>query len=163
MKPTASKLGPLTSKDRLGALLLLAFCSAYGLLSQDIVLLPGNQNTAFHARTMPTFLTALGITLSLLLLLFPTTHAAHGLRGINWLKLVLFMLLMSLFGLAIRPLGFILATTTFLLISFALLAERSYLRLLVIPLAVAVGFWAIMELLLGVYLHPLPAFMSGIN
>jgi len=153
--------GSIASADRLGALLLFAFCFAYGLLTQNIQLLPGSDDIAFDARTMPTFLAVLGCVLASLLFLKPASSKAVNLRHIRWLRLIAFLVLMSLFGIAIRPLGFVLATTLFLAISFGLLGERRRVRLIVIPALVATGFWAIMDVALGVYVNPLPEFPAG--
>lgn len=150
-----------TSADRLGALLLFTFCFSYGLLTQNIQLLPGSADSAFDARTMPTFLAVLGCVLASLLLVKPASSNVANLRHIRWLHLFAFLLLMSLFGISIRPLGFLLATTLFLAISFALLGERSRIRLIGIPTLVATGFWATMNFALGVYVNPLPGLVAG--
>ena len=41
------------SKDRIGALLLLAFCCAYWFFTYEIRMLPFQRAQAFHAQTMP--------------------------------------------------------------------------------------------------------------
>ena len=161
MSEPESNDGAGISSDRLGALLLFTFCFGYGLLTQNIELLPGSDAMAFDARTMPTFLAVLGCVLAFLLFLKPTSNKAVNLGHVRWLNLLGFLLLMSIFGVSIRPLGFLLATTLFLAISFGLLGERNRLRLIVIPALVATGFWAIMNLALGVYVNPLPEFLAG--
>ena len=109
---------------------------------------------------MPVFLTAIGVALSLILALFPSARDSAPLGQTNWLTLATFLVLMSLFGVALQPLGFLLSTSIFLLIGFVLLGERRVARLAVIPLGVALGFWAVMDLGLGVYISPLPEFAS---
>ena len=121
---------------------------------------PTQQDTGLNARSLPQFLAVLGLTLSLALVLFPTSHTRPAWGISHWPLLFAFLLLMSLFGLAIRPLGFLISTSLFIFSGFALLGERSYLRLVTIPLAVAFAFWALMDLGLGVYVNPLPQFME---
>ena len=101
----------LFSKDRIGGLLLLIFCIVYGLLSQQIKLLPFQANVAFHARTMPEVLSVIGIGLAVLIIVFPGSQAKPQFRGYNWLIGAVFLALMSLYGLTIRPLGFIVSTS----------------------------------------------------
>ncbi len=151
----------LLSKDRIGGALLLAFCITYGILSQEITLLPFQAKVAFHARTMPEILSIMGIGLSLLIIVFPGSPERPKLAGFNWLAAILFLILMSLYGLTIRPLGFILSTSVFLIAGFALLGERSPVKLLLVALPIAVGFWVLMTHGLDVFLEPLPWFLKG--
>jgi len=68
---------------------------------------------------------------------------------------------MSIYGFAIRPAGFILSTSAFLMIGFAMLGERNIIRLLIVAVPIVVGFWALMNLGLGVFIEPLPIFLRG--
>ena len=151
----------LFSKDRIGGVLLLAFCIAYAVLSQRITLLPFQANVAFHARTMPEVLSVLGIGLSLLVIVFPGSNERPRLAGFNWTQGLLFLILMSAYGLTVRPLGFILSTCAFLIIGFALLGERSAWKLVVVAVPIVVGFWFMMTQGLDVFIEPLPAFLRG--
>lgn len=156
-------MGRLLSKDRIGGVLLFAFCLTYGLLGQEIPLLPAQQDAVFNPRTLPNFLAVAGVGLSLLLVLFPPTQAEPQLAGLRWMRLVSFLALMSLYGLGIRPLGFVVATSLFLAGGFALLGERSWLKLLGVATGIAVLFWALMDLGLGVFIDPLPGLMSAVH
>ncbi len=149
----------LFSKDRIGGVLLLAFCIAYAVLSQRITLLPFQANVAFHARTMPEVLSVLGIGLSLLVIVFPGSDERPRFAGFNWTQGFLFLILMSAYGFTVRPLGFIVSTSAFLMIGFALLGERSAWKLVVVAVPVVVGFWFMMTQGLDVFIEPLPAFM----
>lgn len=151
----------LFSKDRIGGLLLLIFCITYGLLSQNITLLPIQARAAFTARTMPEVLTVLGIGLSMLVLIFPGSNDRPQLRGFNWFTAALFLVLMSAYGLTVRPWGFLLSTSLFLMIGFALLGERSPLRLIAVAVPLVVAFWALMTQGLDVFIEPLPWFLKG--
>ena len=149
------------SKDRVGGLLLLAFCIAYGLLSREIRLLPFQMDAAFHARTMPEVLTVLGVGLSLIVMIFPGSAERPKLAGFQWGRCLLFLGLMSLYGLTIRPLGFILSTSLFLMIGFALLGERRPHILLLVAVPLVVVFWVLMTQGLDVFIEPLPAFLKA--
>lgn len=149
------------SKDRIGGILLLIFCLVYAVLSQDIILLPIQAKSAFTARTLPEILSVLGIGLSLLIIIFPASHDRPKLAGYKWVTAAIFLTLMSAYGLTVRPLGFILATSLFLIGGFALLGERSPLKLLMVALPLVVGFWLLMTQGLDVFIEPLPWFLKG--
>ena len=51
----------MLSKDRIGALFMLAFSLGYGLMATRIALLPFQRSQAFTAQTMPEALAILGI------------------------------------------------------------------------------------------------------
>lgn len=151
----------LFSKDRIGGVLLLIFCIVYGLLSQQIKLLPFQANVAFHARTMPEVLSVIGIGLALLIIIFPGSHNKPQLRGYNWIVGAVFLALMSIYGLTIRPFGFILSTSLFLMIGFALLGERKPLTLILVAVPMVVAFWVLMTQGLDVFIEPLPLFLKS--
>ncbi len=151
----------LYSKDRIGGVLLLLFCIAYGLLSRNIKLLPFQMDVAFNARTMPEVLTVLGIGLSLAVIVFPGSAARPELGGYRWGQCALFLGLMSVYGLTIRPLGFIVSTSLFLMIGFALLGERRPHILLLVAVPLVVVFWVLMTQGLDVFIEPLPAFLKN--
>ncbi|WP_350333627.1 tripartite tricarboxylate transporter TctB family protein [Coralliovum pocilloporae] len=150
----------LLSKDRIGGVLLLLFCLTYGYLSQDIRLLPFQANVAFHARTMPEVLAVLGIGLSLIVIVFPGSSEGLDMRGYDWPKVIVFLVLMSAYGLTIRPLGFIISTSLFLMIGFRLLGERKIPVLLMVAVPLVVAFWVLMTQGLDVFIEPLPSFLT---
>ncbi len=149
------------SKDRIGGLLILLFCLVYAWQSQNIRLLPFQLNSAFHARTMPEVLAVLGIGLSLLVIVFPSSRDTLSLRGLNWPLGLAFLVLMSIYGLAVRPVGFLLATSLFLMIGFAMLGERNIARLVLVAVPLVVLFWVLMNYGLSVFIEPLPAFLRS--
>lgn len=151
------------SKDRLGGLLLLAFCVAYAFLSQQIRLLPFQENVAFHARTMPEVLSVLGIGLSVIVIAFPGSKKQLDFTGFDWVKVILFLALMSAYGFTIRSFGFIASTSLFLMIGFWLLGERRPLYLVAVAVPLVVLFWVLMTQGLDVFIEPLPSFMRERN
>ena len=152
--------GTMMTKNRIGGVLLLAFSVAYWVLIADITLLPFQQGQAFTAKTMPTALAALAVVLSLLTILLP--HPAEGprLKGAAWGQTAAFLALMSIYGLSIRPAGFLISTTLFLMIGFAILGERRLWMLAAVALPIVLGFWLLMTQVLDVYIAPWPAALS---
>ncbi|MEM8749721.1 MAG: tripartite tricarboxylate transporter TctB family protein [Pseudomonadota bacterium] len=151
----------LFSKDRLGGILMLAFCVLYWSKIADIRLLPFQANQAFTPRTIPEILAYLGIGLSVLIILFPGNRERFDLRGLNWPLGLAFLALMSAYGLAVRPLGFLLSTSVFLMVGFALLGERSPVKLVLVSVPLVVAFWILMNYGLSVFIEPLPVFLRG--
>lgn len=151
----------MLNKDRIGGLLLLGFCGAYWSLAGEIRMLPFQQNQAFNAQTMPLALGALGVGLSTAILIMPSDSEKLRLTGFRWGLGAAMLALMVFYGLTIRPLGFIVATTMFLIGGYAVLGERRPLVLLLASAPLVVGFWALMNYGLDVYVAPLPEFMAG--
>lgn len=150
------------SRDRAGGLLILLFSVVYGALAFDIPILAA-QAQGFTAATMPKFLAACGIVLSVVLLARADpaetkNHLLDAVKHFHWGRFTAFLVLMSAYGLVIKPFGFLLSTTTFLLSGFWILGERRALLAVGVALAVAIGFWALMTLVLGVHLEPWPDF-----
>ncbi len=149
------------SGDRLGGLLLLAFSTGYAFLSFDIPMLDGQQ-ALFNARSMPHALAAISIMLALGLMLKPTDPQPLP-ANMQWYLGIVFLLLMSAYGWALRPIGFIAATFFFLAGGFVLLGERRPLVIGAVALLTTTGFWALMTQLLGVHIEALPALFAGIR
>ncbi len=151
----------MLSRDRIGALLLLAFSTAYGYLTFQIPVLPFQAEAAMTARTMPEVLTGLGVLLSLALLLKPGNAEGPSLAGFQWRAALLVCVLMVAYGFAVRPLGFLISTTLFLAGGFLILGERRWWLILVASVPVVVFFWVLMTQLLGVFIEPWPEFLAG--
>lgn len=151
----------MLTKTRMGGLFLLAFCCFYALKIGDIRLLPFQANQAFTARTMPEVLAVLGIGLSVLVILFPDNREKLDLSALNWPLGLAFLVLMSVYGFTVRPLGFLLATSAFLMAGFAMLGERSIVKLIFVSVPLVVLFWALMNYGLSVFVEPLPWFLKG--
>lgn len=151
----------MLTRDRLGALLLLAFSIFYGVRIFHIPLLPFQADQAFTARTLPEALAVLGIVLSLILL-FKRGGSGAGpdLTGFRWGQAGLLCGLMVIYGLTVRPGGFLIATSLFLIGSFLVLGERRIVLILGASVPLVVAFWALMTQVLGVYIAPWPIFVG---
>ncbi|WP_029058277.1 tripartite tricarboxylate transporter TctB family protein [Stappia stellulata] len=167
----------MLTRDRIGALLMLAFSLGYGAMIFNIPLLPFQANQAFTARTLPQALSILGVVLSLALLLKPLRGTAReddkiwranmirlltrvpGL-GFPLGKVLMLCVAMVFYGFTVRPLGFLLATTLFLVASMYVLGERRHVMAFSIAIGVTVFFWVLMTQFLDVYIAPLPTFLG---
>ena len=141
--------------ERIGGLILLAFSVCYATLSVDIPLLAG-QADQFNPRTMPQALAAIGVLIAMGLIFTPVSGKQAWPR-MNWLRGGSFLVLMSAYGLLLKPAGFIPATLAFLLIGFTVLGERRPLVLALTAFLITGCFWALMWWGLGVHLPPWPA------
>lgn len=148
------------SRDKAGALAFLALAIAYGMFIQDIPLLPGDEMEPFNARTLPKALAwGMGIV-SFLMLVLPTRNKEEAVpfltvfKGLNWLKALALLASMVAYGLALKPMGFILATILFLLAGQLILGERRPLILFLASVPLVIAFWFILSQLLDIYLDP---------
>ncbi len=151
----------MLTNDRIGGLLLLAFSLAYGLLTFDIPLLPFQAQAAFTARTMPEALSVLGIVLSLTMIVKPSSDARPEIAGFLWGRGAIICLVMVIYGLTVRPGGFLLSTSLFLIAGILILGERRWWIVLVASVPVVVFFWVLMTQFLGVFIEPWPEFLRG--
>ena len=140
------------SRDQVGGLFILCFSFVYGYLIFDIPEI--DSVSGFDARSMPTFLAALGIVFSVGLLCRRGESAS--ISHLNLRQGLAFIFLLIAYGLGLRPAGVLASTLIFLLAGFWLLGERNIGKNLVVAGSASVGFWLIMSELLGVYLPPWP-------
>lgn len=74
----------------------------------------------------------------------------------------LFLLgLMVAYALLLRPLGFLLATGSFLIFGALLLGERRYVTLIAVAVVAAGSVWYLVQEVLGIFLSPWPMMMGG--
>lgn len=146
----------MLTRDRIGALLMLAFSLSYGVLIFRIPLLPFQAEAAFTARTMPQALTVLGAVLSLALLIKPGDAEPIDFAGLQWKIAAGLCVLMVFYGFTVRPLGFLISTTIFLAGGFLILGERRWWLVLVASVPVVLFFWVLMTQFLGVFIEPWP-------
>lgn len=145
------------NKDTWAALGFLVFSLAYGWQSFNIEMFPFQEFEPFTPRTWPFVLAVIGIGLAILqlgksLVSVSTIRASWG--GYDWFRVALLTVSIVIYAWVFTWLGFIVATTLFLLFGYLLLGERRVVVLLAASLPVSFGFWAIMTQLLGLYLAP---------
>ena len=163
------------TRDRVGALFFLALSIAYGILAQDIRVLGfGAETQPFTPRTMPTALAFLGGTIAFLMLVLPPRPSQRdadeaadaageikvpggpfvGWGRFDWWRLAGLGVAMAFYASLLTRLGFVIATTLFLVAGYLILGERRVGVLVGASLPVVVVFWAIMTQLLDIYLAP---------
>ena len=159
---------PLLNRDRVSGLIFLLACLIYGYQTTQIQLFPGDEYEAFTARTLPYLLTFAGIVMSLLLIVMsPSRPCADNScpeqssdQGLDWRLLGSFVILMVGYGIGLTWLGFVLATSLFLLIGFWLLGERRKAVLLGASFPFVTLFWLLLTKVLDIYLEPGYLFLS---
>ena len=148
------------AREKVGALIMLLFSLAYGYLATRIPLTFLAQQEFFTPRTMPYALAVAGTLLSFLILVLPVADPKGGrsllqeTRGMAWTPAILLILLMVLYGLVMKWLGFIIASVLFLVAGFYILGERRIMRMLLAAIPLVVVLWLLMSKLLGVYIAP---------
>ena len=151
----------LLTPHRLGGLLLLIFCAVHGWLSFDIPQLTQPFAGSFDARTLPQFLAALGALLSVALIAQPGGEPMPDFARLSWGRFAIALVLMFLYAAAVRPAGFLIATTLFLAAGFRLLGARRAGVLAGVALALSIAFWALVTQVLGIYMPALPTGWGG--
>ena len=152
------------------AVVILLFSLVYGYSAFNYPLLPFERNMAFLPNTLPLVLSALGVIVSLILILSRKSaqDVEDQLGEIDLSRLREYKIgqtlglvgAMALYALLLRPIGFLAATALFLAGTGWVLGERK-LHLMV-PIACVASFvvWYLVQELLGIFLRPWPMFVS---
>jgi len=148
------------TKNAIGSIFFLAFSSFYFFNVFNIKKMPGSQFEVMTASTFPFYLGLGGIIISLLILVLSFVKKDNDFLTIEYLKKLdfkttfYFVLAMIFYGFTIRTLGFIISTIIFLTIGFLLLKEKNIRRILLISSGVSIGFYLLLNNVLGVYIDP---------
>jgi putative tricarboxylic transport membrane protein len=158
--------------DRAIAGIFILICLIYGytaFVTMEANLLPFELNMVFLPNTMPKWLSILGVIVGLVVVIQtgPETNTEIDPSEIDYrnmrqykLAQALFLLaLMVAYALLLRPIGFLIATTSFLVGGSMILGERKFI--LLIPIAVFTAFliWYLVQEVLGIFLRPWPWFI----
>jgi len=156
--------------DRWIALGFIALVCVYGyaaFFTMDDTLPPILRRNPIWPSTFPKILTILGLIVGLIVLFTPKAAADKPAKdgAIDLTRLgdyhigqaIALLVLMVVYALTLRPLGFVTSTIGFLVLGSVLLGERRFHILL--PVAgVAVGsIWYLVQEVLGIFLRPWPA------
>lgn len=151
--------------DRLIAIAMLAFSVGYGYLAITHPLLPFETRQPFKPNTLPMALAVIAGVLSLAVLLFESheelAEEAREWRTFDWRTTIILVGLMVAYALLLRPAGYILATSGFVILSGILLGEKNRVLLCVIAIIMAGATWYLVQQVLGIFLVPLPAIFGG--
>ena len=144
----------LMTSARLGGVLFLILCIAYGVYAGDITLDYWSEQEMFNARSMPYLIAIAWSFCAILLIVIPTPKTDWSTAlNLNWLPAGLLLVLMSAYGFLLEPLGFVIATILFLVTAFLVLGVQSVRAPLLVAATIAMGFWLLMDKL-GIYLAP---------
>ena len=69
---------------------------------------------------------------------------------------IFLVIMMALYAITLRPLGFFISTITFLAVSGYVLGERKIVILFFVAASASFIIWYLVEQVLGIYLRPLP-------
>jgi putative tricarboxylic transport membrane protein len=145
----------LLCRDRVGALIFLIVCLCYGYQATQITLIPGDEYEPFTARTLPIILSYIGSALAVMLLASGQPDKQSGaVIAFNWKLLFGFFALMGLYGIGLTYLGFIIATSLFLMGGFYLLGERRKSILFGASFPFVISFYLLLTQGLEIYLEP---------
>ena len=157
--------------DKWIAVVFLLISIIYGYSAYNYPLLPFERNMSFLPNTMPMVLSALGILFALIILFTPSPkpdaegNALGNINPAKWRGYKVgqafgLIALMTLYALTLRPVGFIAATTLFLVGAGWILGERKLVTMTCVALIGAAGIWYLVQETLGIFLQPLPRFLG---
>ena len=159
--------------DRYIALIFLVVCAIYGytaFFTMDQGLAPIMQRNPIWPSTFPKVLSVLGILVGLWIALGFEKSRDTAKVEIDYRKLteyktgqaVLLLALMVAYALILRPAGFLISTTLFIVTATAILGERKWFLMFFIAILASVIVWYLVDGVLGVYMRPLPGvFLQG--
>jgi putative tricarboxylic transport membrane protein len=151
--------------DRYIALALLAFSVGYGYLAWVHPLLPFETRMPFKPNTMPLGLAVLGILFSSLLLLMPNSDEpskdVEGWRGFAWKETTILIALAIAYAVVLRPFGFIVSTTLFIILSSRVLGETNVMRSVTTGIITSGLIWYLVDEVLGIYLVAMPFILGS--
>ena len=162
----------MLSIHRWVALGLLAFSSGYGYLAFTYRILPFERFLTMKPNTLPIGLAVAGMICSVALLLMPegqnsgsseenqvlgSDHKYLESPGdYEWGKGVGLLILAVMYALSLRYLGFLIATSSFLIISGLMLGERKYWVLVPVSCFASFLVWYLVDDVLTIFMRPWP-------
>lgn len=157
--------------DRWIALVFLGICGVYGyaaFFTMDDLLPPFMRNNPVWPSTFPKVLSILGAVCALVVATgIEKPGGEEGKSEIDHTRLHEYKLgqalsllgLMVVYALALRPVGFLIATVAFLTGGAAILGERKFHILLPVAMLAAGIIWYLVQVVLGIFLSPWPRFL----
>jgi putative tricarboxylic transport membrane protein len=157
--------------ERAIAGIFVVVCLVYGYTAFVVMeagLLPFELNMTFLPNVLPKWLSILGVLVGTVVLIQsgpkadkeadPDSIDFRNLRQYKLGQAILLLVFMVAYALLLRPIGFVTATTLFLVLGAVTLGERRYVVL--VPVAVLAAFliWYLVQEVLGIFLRPWPWF-----
>ncbi len=135
------------------SLLFFIFSAFYLYTAYQIRVFSFDENAAFNAKTFPIYLGYFGMFIAALKIILPEkTSEEVDQKFLNYKKTLFLILIMVAYGIAIRPVGFFLSTSLFLISSFYFLGERRWLRMFMLSFPFVAIFMFLVHGLLDIYL-----------
>lgn len=157
------------------ALIILIICILYAytsFITMQANLLPFEKNMTVLPNSLPKVISIFGIIISTFLILKKGEHnSEESISSINlknvfsfyYGKALSIILLMIIYTLCLRPVGFILSSVLFLFLASFILGERSYIKLAIICLLGTSIIWLLLEKVLGIYMRPFPYILQTLG
>ena len=135
------------------SLLFFIFSAFYLYTAYQIRVFSFDENAAFNAKTFPIYLGYFGMFIAALKIVLPEKKSEEvDQKFLNYKKTLVLVLIMVIYGLTIRPVGFFLSTSLFLLSSYYFLGERRWLRMFMLSFPFVAIFMFLVHGLLDIYL-----------
>ena len=155
--------------DKWIAAIFLLISIVYGYAAFTYHLLPFERNMSFLPNTMPMVLSVFGAFFAIIILLTPAPkeggESGTSITLAQWREYKIgqglgLIAAMIVYALAIRPIGFVGATTLFLVGTGWILGERKLPKMIGIALVGALTVWYLVQETLGIFLKPWPWFVG---
>ena len=135
------------------SLLFFIFSAFYLYTAYQIRVFSFDENAAFNAKTFPIYLGYFGMFIAALKIVLPEkTSEEVDQKFLNYKKTLVLVLIMVIYGLTIRSVGFFLSTSLFLISSYYFLGERRWLRMFMLSFPFVAIFMFLIHGLLDIYL-----------
>ena len=135
------------------SLLFFIFSAFYLYTAYQIRVFSFDENGVFNAKTFPIYLGYFGMFIAGLKIALPEkTSEEVDQQFLNYKKTLVLILIMVIYGLTIRSVGFFLSTSLFLISSYYFLGERRWLRMFMLSFPFVAIFMFLIHGLLDIYL-----------
>ncbi len=135
------------------SLLFFIFSAFYLYTAYQIRVFSFDENAAFNAKTFPIYLGYFGMFIAALKIVLPEKKSEEvDQKFLNYKKTLVLVLIMVIYGLTIRSVGFFLSTSLFLISSYYFLGERRWLRMFMLSFPFVAIFMFLIHGLLDIYL-----------
>ena len=142
------------SSVKIISLLFFVLSAFYLYTAYQIQVFSFDENAPFNAKTFPTFLSYLGMFLSILYVALPEKKPSQVNHKVLDYKSVFYLIIIvTIYGLIILKLGFFLSTSLFLFFSYYLLGERRWVWMFVLSFPFVALFMFLLHGLLDIYLR----------
>ena len=136
------------------SLLFFIFSAFYLYTAYQIRVFSFDENAAFNAKTFPIYLGYFGMFIAALKIVLPEKASEEvDQKFLNYKKTLVLVLIMVIYGLTIRPVGFFLSTSLFLLSSYYFLGERRWLLIFLLSFPFVAAFMYLLHGVLDIYLR----------